>query len=181
MGGWSKKHGDLDLGGAHVAWDGTDMAEGEGQNGFLENAGRSFSLNELLRLDTSTNGVLETCAKDDTLPRVGQIQLQVLVILLPRYYNPDGNGKRVPVERSAFEQTFAEIRQYCSGFRLYEGQGWCHGLRFRGDFDEHIRIEIEAVLSDADVVFLKNWKRQLEIRFRQDSIYMSLYGPVSWL
>lgn len=140
-----------------------------GDNGherFLENAGHSFSLRDLLEPLTSPNGVAET-PTDSSQPRTSQIRPRVLVILLPLYYNPDENGKRIRVERCRFTQTFAEIRQYCSGFTLYKGEGWCHSLRFRGDFDEHIKIEIESCFTNEDIAFLKTWKRDLEIRFQQ--------------
>jgi hypothetical protein len=156
------------------------MIPKKGNNRFPQNAGRSFSLKELLHPPISTNGVALMPTNGDALSHAGGIQLQVLVVLLPLYYNRDENGERMPVERYKFEQTFAEIRQYCSGIRLYEGKGWCHSLRFRGDFDEHIRVEIDASFNGEDLVFLKSWKRRLEIRFGQDSIYMSLC-PVLWL
>jgi hypothetical protein len=152
-----------------------------GRNRLPGNAERRISLNDLLRPPISTNGVAARSATNDAQRHAGQTQLQVLVILLPLYYNPDENGKRVRVEPCAFERTFAEIKQYCSGIRLYEGVGWCHSLRFRGDIDEHIKVEIDAFFNAEDLASLKNWKQKLEIRFHQDSIYMSLSGPVLWL
>jgi hypothetical protein len=129
----------------------------------------------------STNGTSAPPVKGEEPPQTDLKHLQALIILLPLYYNPDRNGSRKPVERCALEQTFAEIKQFGVGYKVYEGEGWSPSTRFRGDFDEHIRIEIEASFNDADIAFLKSWKRDLEFRFQQDSIYMSLYGPVQWI
>ncbi len=160
---------------------GTRMLGKNGRRRLLENKRRGFPSHELMRPLALTNSTSKPPAKDNTLLHVDELRLQVLVILLPLYHNADRNGNRMPVERGVLEQTFAEIRQFCSGYRVYEGEGWCHSIRFRGDFDEHIRIEIEALFNDADIEFLKCWKRELELRFVQDSIYMSLYGPVQWI
>jgi hypothetical protein len=143
-----------------------------------ENKLGCLSLHELSHPRTSINGATEPRRNNDALPKLDHTKLYVLVILLPLYYNPDETGNRMPVERDVFEETFAEIRQFGSGYRLYEGEGWCHSMKFRGDFDGHVRIEIDALFSDEDVAFLQSWKKELTLRFQQDSVYMSLSGPV---
>ena len=137
-----------------------------------------LSLRELLRPPTCTNGVSETPCEKGALPQLDPTKVYELVILLPSFYNPDKNGDRKPIEPEIFEKTFAEIKQFVSGFRLYEGRGWCHSLRFRGDFDDHLRVELDALFSVEDMPFLQSWKLELTFRFQQDSIYMFFVGPI---
>jgi hypothetical protein len=154
--------------------DGHDKPPGNGRH--------RVSLRELMDQFVSTNGASGKIDKVDTLPRIDPTQLYRLEVLLPLFYNNrDERGDRIPVELSVFEKTFGEVQQYFSGFRLYEGGAWTHSIRFRGDFDGHIVVMVESFFTGEDMTFLKRWKRELILRFKQDSIYMSLSGPVLWL
>ena len=157
------------------------MPGNNGNDKPLEDKRECLLLHELSRPLTIANGALEVPDNNDALPQIDPTKFYALIILLPLYYNPDENGNRKPVERNVFEETLAEVRQFSSGYRLYDGEGWCHSERFRGDFDPHVRIEFDASFSNEDLVFLQSWKRLLRLRFRQDSVYMSLMGPVMWL
>ena len=157
------------------------MPADDGHDKAPENGRHRVSLGSLMDQFVSTNDASEKIDKVDTLVRVDPTQLYRLEVLLPLFYNNrDECGNRIPVELPVFEKTVGEIRQNFSGFRLYEGAGWTHSIRLRGDFDGHFLILIEAFFTNEDVSFLRSWKRELTIRFKQDSIYMSFF-PVFWL
>lgn len=154
------------------------MPRNNGHGTHHENGARCVSLQDLLRPLTSPNGAGEQPCKDTAIPQLDPTKLYALVLFLPVWYNPDRNGNRKPVELRIFEQTLAEIKQFGSGFRISQGGGWGHGLRFGGDSDEHIRVEMDALFSLKDVKFLQLWKLELTLRFQQDSVYAFFVGPL---
>jgi len=105
--------------------------------------------------------------------------VRTLVLLIPRYGNPDQNGHREPIDPTLLDKTLTEIRTYFSGYTSYRTEGWYRdGETGEEFFDEHIRFEIDCPFNDSGKVLLTSWKRKLEDRFHQRCIYMKLLGPV---
>lgn len=108
--------------------------------------------------------------------------LRTLTLLIPLTYNPDERGVRQEIESSKLAQTESELRQHFSGYSVSETQGWYRSPVTGEDFnDRHLRYEIDIAVTTGIVQSLRRWKRVLEKRFRQDSIYMRFSGPISWL
>src|ERR1035437_1282942 len=130
-----------------------NMSGENGHGHISENMPGCVSVQELLRPFALPNGAGKSSSEDDAVPQLDRTKLYMLVLLLPIRFNPDQNGNRTPVERRIFEQTFAEIKQLGTGYRIYQGGGWGHSLRFGGDFDEHIRVEFDALFGVNDINF----------------------------
>jgi len=108
--------------------------------------------------------------------------LRTLTVLIPRSYNANGLGARVPVEQAKLFQTASEIKQYFSGYICKSVAGWQKDNRNpRGCNDSHWLFEIDTALSPELIEFLQNWKRRLQMRFRQRQIFMRLSSQVIWL
>ena len=72
-----------------------------------------------------------------------------------------------------------EIRQFFSGCSKTYPQGWWRDNETSEEFNDYgIRFEMEAEFDDSSQDFSKTWKRILEDRFQQRSIYMKLSGEV---
>jgi hypothetical protein len=104
-----------------------------------------------------------------------------LVVLVPRFYNPDRQGFRKPVEPEKLVETEREMLDYFSGYQKFLIEG---GYRDPGTgeefYDALIRFEIDAECESGNRAFLNAWKQTLEERFQQRCIYMKLVGPVVW-
>lgn len=112
----------------------------------------------------------------------GQSHLQTLVIHLPLYFNPDGDGRVKPVEPALLDETLEEIRSYFTGYTSYRTKGWFRDEETGEEFsDETMRIEIDAEFNNSDRVFLRRWKQRLEARFAQRCIYMKILPWVEWI
>jgi hypothetical protein len=108
--------------------------------------------------------------------------LRTLTILIPRSYNLDTKGARKPVELSKLVRTFREIRQLSSGYSLQRTDGWYRDPKTgKGIRDRHFRFDIDMLVTPSVVENLRVWRRVLELRLDQKSIYMSLSKEVIWL
>ncbi|MGA8087652.1 MAG: hypothetical protein WCA10_10115 [Terracidiphilus sp.] len=108
--------------------------------------------------------------------------LRTLTILIPRRYNPDTQGARKPVELSKLVRTFREIRQLSPGYSLQRAEGWYRDRDTgKGIRDHHFRFEIDLFATPSIIAGLSGWKRTLERRLEQQSIYMALSKGVTWL
>lgn len=108
--------------------------------------------------------------------------LRTLTILIPRRYNPDAQGARKPVELSKLVRTFQEIRQLTLGYSLQCTEGWYQDPTTGRDVrDRHFRFDIDMHLTQSVITNLREWKRNLERRLKQQSIYMSISKEVRWL
>ncbi len=105
-----------------------------------------------------------------------------LVVLIPRFYNPDSEGIRRPVEPEKILETVREIRAQFSGFCRSGLAGWYRDESTNEEFtDRLLRFEIDFVPDRRRLVALKSWKRTLERRFEQRSIYFKfMLGVVCW-
>jgi hypothetical protein len=108
--------------------------------------------------------------------------LRTLTMLIPRSYNPDARGARKRVELSKLVRTFREIRQMSPGYSLQRTEGWYRdrdtGKEVR---DRHFRFDIDIFVTPSVIESLRTWRRILERRLEQQSIYMSLSKEVIWL
>src|SRR5260370_32655423 len=107
--------------------------------------------------------------------------LRTLTLLIPRRYNADASGTRRRIEWSKLVRTIREMKSFFSGYSSFRTTGWTSDGKPRGIRDHHFRFEMDLVLTSSVVLNLRTWKRILEDRFQQDSIYMRLSGPVIWL
>lgn len=107
--------------------------------------------------------------------------LRTLTILIPRSYNLE-HGTRKPVELSKLVRTFREIRQLSSGYSLQRTEGWYRDRDTdKGIRDSHFRFDIDILVTSSVIERLRGWRRILELRLKQQSIYMSLSREVTWL
>jgi hypothetical protein len=108
--------------------------------------------------------------------------LRTLTILIPRRYNPDAHGARKPVELSKLVRTFREIRRLSPGYSLQRTEGWCRDrYTGKGIRDRHFRFDIDLFVTSKIIASLSAWKRILERRLEQQSIYMVLSKEIKWL
>jgi hypothetical protein len=108
--------------------------------------------------------------------------LRTFTVLIPRSYNPDVRGVRKPVELSKLIRTFREIRQLSPGYSLQCTDGWCRDRDTgKGIRDHHFRFDIDMIVTPSVIANLCAWKRILELRFEQQSIYMRLSKEIVWL
>ena len=108
--------------------------------------------------------------------------LRTLSVLIPRYYNADGQGVRNRVERSKLLDTMNEIKQYFSGYICTAVDGWQKDKLIPGGCtDKHWSFEIDVVFSSTLAIFLQKWKQKLRRRFAQKEIFMRLSSRVTWL
>lgn len=108
--------------------------------------------------------------------------LRTLTLLIPRSYNPDAQGARKRVELSKLVRTFREIRQLSPGYSLQRTEGWYRDRDTgKGVRDRHYRFDIDIFVTPSVTESLCTWRRILERRLEQQSIYMSLSKEVTWL
>jgi hypothetical protein len=108
--------------------------------------------------------------------------LRTLTLLIPRSYNPDAQGTRKPVELSKLVRTFREIRQLSPGYSLQRTEGWYRDRDTgKGIKDRHFRFDIDLFVTPSIIAGLCAWRKILERRLNQQSIYMSLSKGVTWL
>jgi len=140
------------------------------------------------RWNGTSTGTLQagTAADSQVLRNVGTLissgtSLYVtLVILIPRFYNPETDGIRRAVEADKIMQTVREIRRQFSGYSRFAIHGW-----YRDDDDEEfsdrlVRFEIDFLPDRRRLESLKAWKKTLERRFRQRAIYFRFTPAVCW-
>ena len=67
----------------------------------------------------------------------------------------------------------------------YYGRDICSheftGTIHRYGLSANVWDEIDGIFDDSNRAFLRSWKRELEVRFQQQSIYMKLIGSVVWI
>jgi len=107
--------------------------------------------------------------------------LRTLTLLIPRRYNTNASGMRRRIEWSKLVRTIREMKSFFSGYSAFRTTGWTSDGKPRGIRDRHFRFEMDLALTPSVLLNLRTWKRILEDRFQQDSIYMRISGPVSWL
>lgn len=108
--------------------------------------------------------------------------MRTLTLLLPLYYNPGRNGFRTEVESWKLEKTESEIRKYFSGYSVSQTSGWYRDSTTGEEFrDCHLRFDIDLPFPPSTEVFLRQWKRLLQERMMQKSIYMKLSDPIKWV
>ena len=107
--------------------------------------------------------------------------LRTLTLLIPRRYNADESGIRRRIERSKLRRTIGEMKSLFTGYSSFHTTGWTSDGKPGGIRDHHFRFEVDLLLTSSVVSNLRSWKRILENRFQQDTIYMRLSGPVVWL
>lgn len=102
-----------------------------------------------------------------------------LVFYLPLFYNAGLDGIRPPIEPEKFHQTESEIREtFCGYSRSFVSGWWRDPLTGEESIDDLCRYEIDGTFNAAQINFLLAWKRQLELRFSQKSIYFRFSSPV---
>jgi hypothetical protein len=107
--------------------------------------------------------------------------VSVVTIHIPLRYNANIRGMRKPVEQSKIGKSLREAQSYFSGFSILRTSGWCRGHEASGTWDDHIRIEIDICPTEEHIRLLAQWRRTLETRFKQDSIYLRIMGNAQWL
>lgn len=108
--------------------------------------------------------------------------LRTLTLLIPRSYNPNAQGMRKPVELSKLVRTFREIRQLTPGYSLLRTEGWYRDRDTgKGIRDRHFRFDIDLLVTPTVKESLRAWRKTLELRLEQQSIYMILSKEVTWL
>jgi hypothetical protein len=107
--------------------------------------------------------------------------LRTLTLLIPRRYNTDTSGTRRRIEWWKLSRTIREMKSFFSGYISFRTTGWTSGGKPGGICDGHLRFEVDLLLTQSAVLNLRAWKRILEERFQQDTIYMRLSSPVVWL
>jgi hypothetical protein len=107
--------------------------------------------------------------------------VQTLIIVIPLFHNPDSHGQRIPVESTKIEETKDEIRKRFNGYSMSVIVGWYRGdMHKYGYSDRNLRFEIDGTPDEFDWAYLQTWKKSLEVRFDQRSIYMRL-SKSAWL
>jgi hypothetical protein len=117
-------------------------------------------------------------AKRSGADRRSHAILSTLVINIPRFHNPDGCGMRTKVNLWKLKLTLRELKDIFSGYTAISVKGWSKDDRLR---DSHYRFEIDFNAIPALELQLEFWKRMLEIRFRQNSVYMRVSTGARWL
>ncbi|MGA2653559.1 MAG: hypothetical protein ABSF28_23795 [Terracidiphilus sp.] len=108
--------------------------------------------------------------------------LRKLTVLIPRSYNPNSHGVRTRVELSKLVRTFREIRQLSPGYSVQRTDGWYRDRDSKKWVkDHHFRFDIDLLITPSVIAGLSTWKRILERRLEQQSIYMILTKEVTWL
>jgi hypothetical protein len=104
--------------------------------------------------------------------------LGTLTINIPRFHNLDGDGRRKKMCLSKLKLTLREMRDIFSGYTATAARGWNKEDRSR---DSHYRFEIDFGATPCLLQQLKFWKRMLELRFGQHSMYMRVSLGARWL
>jgi hypothetical protein len=101
-----------------------------------------------------------------------------VVVQVPLFHNPDGNGVRAPVDLARLAETEAEIRQHFDGYsRSVIEDGW-YRENNKEFSDRLFRYEIVFAPTPSSLEFLEQWSVILRCRFRQRAIYMVFTGPI---
>jgi hypothetical protein len=96
------------------------------------------------------------------------------VLHIPRTYNPEADGVCREVEHWKHALTRHEIRRFFSGYSSFKISGWYRDPENGKEYwDHHTRFEIDLNFPFFQKL-LRIWKKMLERRFSQDSIYMKL-------
>lgn len=108
----------------------------------------------------------------------GQPDLRTLTILIPRYYNPEPNGTRNKIEWHKLRLTLAEIHLLFPGYTVAPTKGWNREDNVR---DEHLKFQVDFVLTPSTWESICAWKKMLERRFHQRAMYMKVTNGSVWL
>ena len=104
--------------------------------------------------------------------------LRTLVLLLPRFHNPDSNGARRKIELHKWKKTLREIERIFPGYQRFRVKGWNREDNVR---DELYRFEADLVITREIVHLIRQWKTLLASRFKQREIYIKSSERVTWL
>jgi hypothetical protein len=110
--------------------------------------------------------------------RAWMIPMCTLTLHIPRFHNPDADGRRRKTCCSKLKTTLRELRQLFSGYSVTNTRGWNNGDRVR---DSHYRFEMDFVATPDLLNEIVRWKGTLEVRFEQRSIYMRISDRTTWL
>ena len=108
----------------------------------------------------------------------GRPALRTLVLLLPRFRNPDSSGLRQKIELHKWKMTLREIERICPGYQRFHVKGWNREDNVRDDL---YRFEADLLVTPANTALIRGWKNVLARRFEQREIYIRSSGRVTWL
>lgn len=111
------------------------------------------------------------------LPR-SRASLRTIILLLPRFRNPDSNGSRQKIELHKWKLTLREIEQFFPGYQRLRVKGWNREDNVRDDL---YRFETDLVVTRAKAALIRRWKNVLAARFDQREIYIKISERVAWL
>jgi hypothetical protein len=104
--------------------------------------------------------------------------LHTITLLIPLLQNSNKLGIRFPTSPRKIRQTLRELQAHFSGFTLSFGLGWCADDEM---WDPHLCVDFDAESTLDLQRYIVWWKKLLEDRFHQRSIYMKLSSPISWV
>lgn len=105
-------------------------------------------------------------------------QLHTLILHIPRLHNPDADGRRARVSLKKLKLTIRELRSLFSGYSVSLTNGWS---REDGVRDSHYRFEMDFQPTQDLLNQVTRWKKTLETRFEQRSLYMKISDGTVWL
>jgi hypothetical protein len=106
------------------------------------------------------------------------LKLCTITLHIPLIQNPNRYGIRMPMSFGKIRKTIQELQARFSGFTLSFRLGWCADDRI---WDPHLCVNFDAELTLDVQCFIGRWKKMLEGRFSQRSIYMKLSSPIRWV
>jgi hypothetical protein len=92
-----------------------------------------------------------------------------LVLLLPRFYNPDSTGARRKIELHKWKITIREIERIFPGYQRFRVKGWNREDNVR---DHLYRFEVDLFITRKMASLIRDWKSVLARRFKQREIYI---------
>ena len=104
--------------------------------------------------------------------------LRTLILLLPRFRNPDATGLRRKIELHTWKTTLREVKTFFSGYQAFRVRGWNREDNVRDDL---YRFEVDLPVTRVEAALLRQWERTLALRFEQRAIYIKMSDMVTWL
>lgn|ERR1039458_4371717 len=104
--------------------------------------------------------------------------LRTLVLLLPRFRNPDAAGSRRKFELHKWKATLREIKEIFPGYQRFPVKGWNPVDHVRDDL---YRFETDLFVTPAIAKMIRRWKPVLKRRFEQREVYVRICNGVTWL
>jgi hypothetical protein len=103
---------------------------------------------------------------------------RTLVLLLPRFRNPDAAGSRRKFELNKWKTTLRETEEIFPGYQRFPVKGWNPVDHVRDDL---YRFETDLFVTPAIAKMIHRWKLVLKRRFEQRDVYVRISNKVSWL